>query len=96
MTARYAAGDRVLVRDVPQEGHHRTPGFVQGRRGVVSSVRGAFRNPESLAYGGDGLPEVSLYTVRFEAENLWDRDPGGSRDAVYVDLFEHWLEPVEE
>ena len=75
MTARYAPGDRVRVGDEPPEGHHRTPGFVQGRSGVVTAVRGACRNPES--------------------RDLWDGYRGGPRDAVYVDLFEHWLQ-VEE
>jgi hypothetical protein len=29
-------------------------------------VYGTFGNPESLAYGGDGLPRQPLYLVRFE------------------------------
>lgn len=96
MTARYGPGDRVRVGDTPPEGHHRTPGFVQGRVGVISDLRGAFLNPESRAHDGDGLPKVPLYTVRFQAKELWDGYHGGARDAVYVDLYEHWLEPAEE
>lgn len=42
-----------------------------------------FRNPETRAYGGDGLPEKELYLVSFEL-------PGGDR--VLADVFEHWLE----
>lgn len=96
MTARYAPGDRVRVGNTPPEGHHRTPGFVQDRCGVVTAARGAFRNPESRGHGGDGLPEVPLYTVRFEARDLWNDYRGGARDGVYVDLFEHWLQLEEE
>lgn len=95
MTARYGPGDRVQVGDDPPVGHHRTPRFVQGRVGWVHAHRGAFPNPESRAHGGDGLPKVALYTVRFEAADLWDDHEGGTRDAVYVDLYEPWLNPVE-
>ena len=45
-----------------------------------------------MAYGrrGEKLP---VYRVRFEADELWGESsaPG---DAVVVDLFEPWLQPV--
>ena len=77
-----AVGQRVRVSDRLHEGHHRTPGYVKGRRGTVERLHGAFRNPETRAYGADGLPERRLYMVAI--------DVTGER--VYVDLFEHWLE----
>jgi hypothetical protein len=46
-------------------------------------AQGRFRNPETRAYGGDGLPEQQLHLVSFDL-------PGGDR--VLADLFEHWLE----
>ena len=51
--------------------------------GTVERVHGRFANPESRAYGGDGLPERQLYLVRFAL-------PSG--DLVLADVFEHWLE----
>ena len=89
---RYPPGERVRVRDVPSVGHVRTPGYVKGRIGRVERVHGAFPNPESLAYGGDGLPEQPLYQVTFAQGELWAgyRGPGGDR--LCVDLYEHWLE----
>ena len=53
---------------------------------------GAFRNPESLAYGGDGLPERPLYLVAFDQRELWPGYPGPDGDRLYLDLYEHWLE----
>ena len=79
----FAPGDAVYVSARSHEGHHRTPGYLKGRRGTVERLHGQFTNPESRAYGGDGLPERALYLVSFELA-------GGDR--VAADLFEHWLE----
>ena len=78
----FAVGQRVRVSARAHEGHHRTPGYVKGQGGTIERLHGAFRNPESRAYGADGLPERRLYMVAI--------DVTGER--VYVDLFEHWLE----
>ncbi|MYK88551.1 MAG: nitrile hydratase subunit beta, partial [Acidobacteria bacterium] len=34
-----------------------------------------------------------VYTVRFTARELWG-DRGAERDAIYVELWEDYLEPV--
>jgi nitrile hydratase len=78
----FAVGDRVRVADRAHAGHHRTPGYVKGRRGRIERVHGSFTNPETRAYGSDGLPEVVLYQVAFELEPA----------RTYVDVYEHWLE----
>jgi nitrile hydratase len=80
----FAVGDRVRVADRAHAGHHRTPGYVKGRRGRIERVHGSFTNPETRAYGSDGLPEVVLYQVAFELEQA----------RTYVDVYEHWLEEV--
>jgi len=84
----FRVGDRVRVLDRAHEGHHRTPGYLKGRSGRVELVHGEFTNPETRAYGGDGLPEEALYQVVFARDELWP----GAADRTYVDLFEHWLE----
>jgi hypothetical protein len=52
----FAAGDDVVVSSREHTGHHRTPGYLKGRRGTVLRAHDSFRNPETHAYGGDGLP----------------------------------------
>ena len=79
----FAAGDQVVVSARAHAGHHRTPGYLKGRRGTVERIHARFRNPESRAYGGDGLPAQRLYQVSFVLA-------GGDR--VLADVFEHWLE----
>ena len=94
--AKFEPGDRVCVRVEGQPGHVRTPGYVRGKTGRIERLLGAFKNPESLAYGESGLPEKPLYKVGFRQADLWDRYAGRAQDVLYVDLFEHWLEPARK
>ena len=96
MTPRFEAGDRVRVLSEDKPGHVRTPGYIRGRTGRVESVLGEFRNPESLAYGGPGLPERPLYKVSFRQEDLWEDYPDPTDDELCADIYEHWLEPAPE
>ncbi len=75
-------------------GHHRTPTYLKGRTGTVQRMHGSFKNPETLAYGGDGLPAQPLYTVIFAQGELWPGYAGAPKDHLHVDLYEHWLEPA--
>jgi nitrile hydratase subunit beta len=91
---RFHAGDQVQVKTFDAAGHVRTPAYVRGKPGWIERVHGEFRNPESLAYGGDGLPRTPLYMVGFRQSDVWReryRESGG--DKLYVDVYEHWLEP---
>ncbi|MBI3030292.1 MAG: nitrile hydratase subunit beta [Candidatus Rokubacteria bacterium] len=94
MSARFKAGDRVRVRVGSPPGHFRTPAYVQDKIGAVERFHGDYRNPESLAYGGDGLPRRPLYLVRFPQSQLWPKYTGPARDQLLMDIFEHWLEPA--
>jgi nitrile hydratase subunit beta len=80
---------RVRVDDPPR--HIRTPAYIQGKTGRIEAIHGAFRNPESRAYGGSGLPKQSLYLVAFDLNVVWGRDDA-SQDRLLIDLYEHWLE----
>ena len=78
------------------QGHVRTPFYLRGKTGVVERLCGVFRNPESLAYGGSGLPERPLYRVRFAQRALWPAYPGPDHDTLDAEIYEHWLEPAPE
>ena len=82
----FEVGQRVRISGRSHGGHHRTPDYVKGKTGRSSFVHGAFTNPETRAYGEDGLPEQQLYLVALA---------GDTKDRVYVDVFEHWLEEAE-
>lgn len=92
---KFRPGDRVRVQTRDAAGHVRTPAYVRGKQGWIERVQGEFRNPESLAYGGDGLPRQPLYMVGFRQSDLWrERYAESPDDRLYVDVYEHWLEEV--
>ena len=88
--ARFRAGDRVRVLNRHPRGHTRAPRYVRGRTGVIESRHGTFVFPDAHAHGKGPQPRP-LYTVRFSATELWGKD-GAPGDAVYVDLWEDYLE----
>jgi hypothetical protein len=94
-TQRYRVGDRVRVRAAFPPGHVRTPHYCRGHIGVIERVCGAFANPEELAYNRLGLPRQPLYRVRFRSIDLWPDYREHANDAVEIEIYQHWLEPVE-
>ena len=72
--------------------HTRLPRYVRGHAGSVVAVHGAHVFPDAHAHGGGEDPQW-LYTVRFEARELWG-DGADPTVAVSVDAFEPYLEPA--
>jgi len=94
VSTRFKPGDSVLVKMEDRPGHIRTPWYVRGKRGWIERVHGEFRNPESLAYGRDGLPKRPLYLVGFDQSQVWGKY-NAPKDKLFIDIYEHWLEPTE-
>jgi hypothetical protein len=91
-SARYSAGQRVVVRKADAPGHVRTPYYIRGCTGTIERLCGAFPNPEELAQMRDGLPAVPLYRVCFRQKDVWPDYRGSERDVVEVEIFQHWLD----
>jgi hypothetical protein len=91
----FASGQRVRVAARSHEGHHRTPGYLKGKMGTVERAHTSFTNPETRAYGDNGLPKQQLYLVGFAQRDVWPDYSGREDDKIYADLFEHWLEEAE-
>jgi nitrile hydratase subunit beta len=89
----FRPGQRVRVSARAHNGHHRTPAYIKDKVGTVERLHGAFTNPETRAYGNDGLPEQALYLVGFDQRDVWPHYD--ARDRIYADVFEHWLEEAE-
>lgn len=89
---RFRAGDRVRARNINPAGHVRLPRYARGKAGVVDRDHGVFILPDEHARSGAKVPS-HCYSVRFEGTELWGPD-AGRRDAVYVDLFDEYLEPA--
>ena len=90
----FRVGQRVRVSARAHAGHHRTPAYIKGKVGTVEREHGSFTNPETRAYGNDGLPQQALYLVGFDQTDVWAHYRG-RRDRICVDDYEHWLEEAE-
>lgn len=90
--ARFAAGDAVVVRNRNPLGHTRAPRYVRGRKGRIERDYGVFIFPDTHALGQGQSPQ-HLYNVRFTGRELWGPE-APSRDAVYVDLWDDYLDPA--
>jgi nitrile hydratase len=86
---RFKSGDSVQAVNRHPTGHTREPRYVRGRVGVIHEYHGAHVFPDQSAEGSkEGR---HLYSVRFSAKALWGESASG-RNAVYVDLWEDYLE----
>lgn len=93
IAAKFQAGDRVRGRNIHPRGHTRIPRYARGRVGVIDRDHGIFIFPDANAHGQGQKPQ-HCYSVRFEGAELWGPD-SSPRDAVYVDLWDDYLEPAE-
>ncbi|MBW4050367.1 MAG: nitrile hydratase subunit beta [Proteobacteria bacterium] len=88
--ARFEQGQRVRARNLNPLGHTRLPRYVRGKSGVIDRAHGLFVFPDTNAHFQGECPQ-HVYCVRFEAQELWGED-FTSGDAVYVDLWESYLD----
>lgn len=89
--ARFKPGDRVRAINRHPMGHTRQPRYVRGHTGLIHDYQGAHIFPDRNAEGSkEGR---HLYSVRFEASELWG-ESANIGSAVYVDLWEDYLEPA--
>lgn len=90
--ARFQPGQRVRARNLNPTGHTRLPRYVRGKTGTIERAHGVFVFPDTNAHFLGENPQ-RVYSVRFEARELWGGD-FAARDAVYVDLWEDYLDAV--
>ena len=90
--ARFAVGDRVRAKNMHPPTHTRLPRYIRGKHGVVQHNHGGFAFADTRAHGLGDQPH-HVYSVRFEARELWG-DDDAARDAVYIDLWEPYIEPA--
>lgn len=88
---RFAAGERVLVKNPPTIEHTRLPGHLRNRIGAIDTVY-----PAAYSYltstGPDGIgPPMPVYCVRFDPQDIWKGNTE-TNEALYADLFEAYLE----
>jgi nitrile hydratase beta subunit len=91
--ARFSAGDRVRTAAVQPDHHTRLPAYVRGKLGVIELIHGAHVFPDTNARGLGESPQW-LYTVSFDAHELWGERARLQHARISVDAFEPYLEPA--
>ena len=108
--ALFGVGDVVRIRHEDlttrfKKPHLRTPGYVFGQRGVVTRSLGLYPDPGLAAFRLP-TPKVPLYSVRILLRDIKksrhyrddeeEEEEGVEGDVVELDVFQPWLERVEE
>jgi nitrile hydratase len=84
----FAPGQQVVTASHGHAGHTRLPQYARARRGVIHAHHGAHVFPDRSAEGEE--IHQHCYSVEFSANELWP-EVEGSRDKVYLDLWESYL-----
>jgi nitrile hydratase beta subunit len=87
--ARFAVGDRVRTRNINPTNHTRLPRYARGRAGIIEAIRGCHVFPDSVT-AGNGEDPHWLYTVVFEARELWGEEADPSLK-VSIDAWDPYL-----
>jgi hypothetical protein len=91
---RFAAGDPVLVRDLPTIFYTRTQEYLRGTTGTVVKASYESPAPEDEAFERDDQPPEWFYIVRFRLTDLWESYTGAPHDTLQAEISERWLQPV--
>ena len=92
--ARFAVGQAVRTRAVDPPHHTRLPGYARGKQGTIERVHGAHVFADSNAQGQGERPQW-LYTVVFDAADLWSPSPPRAAPTrVSIDAWESYLAPA--
>lgn len=90
---RFSEGQKVMARNLNPTTHTRLPRYVRGKTGTVLKHLGSFGFPDTRAHGlGEHVQHA--YSVRFESRELWGPQ-GRAGDAVMLDMFDSYLEPIQ-
>ena len=84
----FTIGQQVVTASHGHAGHTRLPQYARGRRGTIQACNGAHVFPD-LSAGGVEIHQY-CYSVMFTADELW-AEASGSRDKVFLDLWESYL-----
>jgi len=89
---KFKEGQRVRARNINPPTHTRLPRYARGKTGTVERDYGVFVFPDTNAHFLGEKPQ-HVYSVRFAARELWG-DAASAQDAVYVNMWDDYLEPV--
>ncbi|MBM3344351.1 MAG: nitrile hydratase subunit beta [Betaproteobacteria bacterium] len=90
--ARFKVGERVRTKNIHPATHTRLPRYARGHVGVIERIQGCHVFPDTAATGEGEHPQW-LYTVVFDARELWGADADATLK-VSIEAFESYLDPA--
>ena len=92
---KFAVGQQVRITDIPAGAHTRLPGYLRARTGTVTRI---FEGDYAyFVHTGDGIGDpMPIYIVEFTPDELWGVRAEPGANLLYAELFEAYLQPVEE
>ncbi|MBX9921200.1 MAG: nitrile hydratase subunit beta [Mycolicibacterium frederiksbergense] len=92
---KFAVGEQVRIANLPAGAHTRLPGYLRTRVGTVTRI---FEGDYGyFVHTGDGIGDpMPIYIVEFTPEELWGVRAEPGANTLYAELFEAYLQPVEE
>ena len=90
--AAFEMGQHVRTRNLNPSGHTRLPRYARGRHGRIVALHGAHVFADAHARG-EGDAAAWLYTVEFDARELWG--PDTTATTVRIDCWEPHLEATQ-
>lgn len=89
---RFKVGERVRAKNIHPSTHTRLPRYARGHVGVIERIQGCHVLPDTAAHGKGEAPQW-LYTVVFDARELWGADADPTLK-VSIEAFESYLDPA--
>jgi len=90
--ASFRVGQKVRTRKMNPPTHTRLPHYCRDKVGEITAIHGAHVYPDTNALRQGEQPQC-LYTVSFDAHELWGADTTAT--SVRVDCWEPYLMAVE-
>lgn len=91
--ASFALGQRVRTRSEAVAHHTRLPAYARGHCGLIERIHGMHVFADRHAHGQGEQPQW-LYTVVFDAAELWPGQASSPHPQVSIDAWEPYLEPA--
>ncbi|WP_422745138.1 nitrile hydratase subunit beta [Mycobacterium sp. WMMD1722] len=92
---RFEIGARVRIANPRTDAHSRLPGYLRGRTGTVERI---FEGDYAyFCRTGDGIGDaMPIYIVGFDPAEIWGGRAEAGPLSLYAELFEAYLEPMED
>jgi nitrile hydratase beta subunit len=89
----FKPGQPVRVKNYHPSGHTRLARYLRGKHGVVDRVYDSFVFPDTNSKGEGQNPQY-VYSVRFDAQEVWGPETSEPNETIYFDLWEPYLDPT--